>query len=1507
MKKLESMLNTISPCLTYIFRCNTDVTSLLSGTSIKAVISYVTDYIAKPTLKTYQIFATAYNVFERNACLDVDDNSRTDDARKLILKIVNALSSKMEIGSPMASMYLLQNPDHYTSHKFIPFWWKSFVNDVADSEPLDKNVVQMDEIDVEMEYREKNAQFSSLQNGDVKVDHIGNETEPASPESQTQDEDMSELDDVVSLLNNMEMDVDSSTLFVGGASSVVRRDVAIYDETSYSNADYDEDLEDRDEDEIEVKNDDDRDDDDENELEIEGDPSDEKLLISQDGNDYVASSKVDDYKYRPEVYVSASLYDWTRLHVKVRNSRKVNDKTCFHFLPGHGQRNTHVVKLVSSRSEMFLLNFIGGPLPRRDQGDFEYYCRTMLTLFKPWRKGQDLKDAQQTWAEAFSLYKFKTEHQKIMNNFNLRYECLDERDDYHAILKKQSKLKEAKMPSGIQDQYDNDCDLGIDSKLEEDYGDQRMLGPNTIKRVQQMIETEIMMNNAGWLDNDEDANFQLDVEGFRPTVYKTGSQWRNVVKECREKVLNEKKKNSTANSTQATQHEKKDILVEPLTVKLLSPEYFMHDFKAKKAKDREIISKTILDFSLNKEQKRAFHIIANHATEICPDQLKMYLGGMGGTGKTQVIKALISMFNQREESHRFIILAPTGTAAALLNGSTYHSALGVRSSYNKDEESLRNENSIIKEVQERLEGVDYIFIDEVSMIACHELYSISSQLSKVTNEHNKPFGGKNMILAGDFAQLPPTSGSPLYSSTVSKIQNNSMSKRDQESTIGKLLWHQITTVVILTQNMRQTEMSEDDKKFRTALINMRYAACTKDDLNFLKTLHADRSQGERSLSNPSFKNVSVITSLNTQKDQINESASIRFAKYTGQKLTHFYSIDKLGNANLERKKRGSRAYKKNPANIDVPTDVQINLWDSSPHTSEHFPGKLSLCLGMPIMIRNNDATELCITKGQEAYVVGWDAIEGARGCNVLETLYLQLKNPPKTIKLPDLPDNVIPMTRTTKTIKCTLPNDSEINIIRQQINVLPNFSMTDFASQGKTRPRNPVNLSHCRNFQSIYTCLSRSSNSAGTIIIRGFNSNKITKGLPGHLRQEFRELHVLNEIVNEIYEGRLDKKYLEPLRNPMIYKYQSEIKRNAFKGMHKAIKLSDGELIINERSKDGTWDLSFFQELTKSKGERKNLKRKVSEIYTRDEAVKLNNISKKKKLFSTLSRNLNIRSPLGLIWDDKDYSCAYDSLFTVFFHLWNEGQLKHKTYFENGAQLMQILHSKFSLLLIRRCTFESIRDHLREKLNLEKPLQYRYGSHYTDIDELVRDLTLTRSYGTSCLQCLNCKFSFSNPYLYLNDYTAVGWSSSDKEALQNKASIQSYLNYKISKKKEKTKKACLKCRDSNKQISLYITRYINELPTILIFALAPWIDINRCLEFDVSNSSKKYILKGIIYSNGDHFTARLIDENLNVWYHDGQTTRSLCQKEQTLMETDDVVPLKTYESYRAIMAFYVEW
>ena len=1493
IKKAESMLNTISPCITYLLRCNTDVTSLLSGTSIKAVISYVTDYIAKPALKTYQIFATAYNVFDRNANLDTDDKSRTDDARKLILKVVNALSSKMEIGSPMASMYLLENPDHYTSHKFIPFWWKSYVNDVAKSETSNEGIRQNHDSHKKIEdvFQDREKAFSEISKG--------NETDYHDIDVKMEDEYREEEKKKSRDNFQCHMDIDAPINFVGGGHSGIQRSVPVEDEKDQNGTENDDQSED------EKQNGDEGWDEDENEDEDElgDDPTDEKLLISQDGCEFVASSKVDDYKFRPEAYNSLSLYDWSRTSVKSRVSRKNKDNTYLNFLPGHGQRNTHMVKLIPSREETFVLNFIGGPLPRYDQGDFEYYCRTMLTLFRPWRNSRDLKDTHQSWADAFASYEFKPQYMKIMNNFNLRYECLDERDDYHAILKRQSKLKENKTSLPFQHQYDNECYLGIHANLEEDYGNQNFLGPNTIKKTQQMIETEIMMKKAGWLGDDEDINMSLNLQEFHPAVYKTGSQWKSLVKQCRERLLKVKKVNYSTMSPQKLGESN----LRPSSVKLLLAEYFQHNFQAKKANDRDIISKTCLDFSLNKEQERGFRIIANHASEPYPDQLKMHLGGMGGTGKTQVIKALILMFNERQENHRFIVLAPTGTAAALLNGFTYHSILGIRSSTDKgEEESLRNENSIIKEVQERLEGVDYIFIDEMSMIACHELYSISSQLSKVTNEHNKPFGGKNIIFAGDFAQLPPTNGSPLYSNAISKTQKNFMTKRDQESTIGRILWHQITTVVILTQNMRQTEMTEDDKKFRTALSNMRYAACTEDDLAFLKTLLVNEDKKENLLKDPNFRNASIITSLNTQKDQINESCSLRFSRESGQQLTHFYSIDKLGNTDLRPKKRGSRVSKKVSASVDIPINIQETLWDSSPCSSEHFPGKLSLCLGMPIMIRNNDATELCITKGQEAYVVGWDATDGPKGQNILETLFLELKNPPKTIELPGLPRNVIPMTRTSKKIKCCLPNDYEINIIRQQINVLPNFAMTDYASQGKTRPKNPVNLSHCKNFQSIYTCLSRSSNAAGTLIIQGFNPTKITRGLSGHLRQEFRDLYVLNEITKEIYEGRLNKKYLGILRNPMIHKYQTEIKKNEFYNMHHALELSDGELIVKDKGEDGMVNLDIYNPLANSNKDKKSLKRKISDLCSIDRNTKFDKNPKRVGLYS---HNFDTPSPIGLTWDENDYSCAYDSLFTVLHHIWIEDQTKHRAYFENGTQWIQFLHSRFILLSKGSCTFESVRNQLRSQLNNVKPLQYPYGKAYTDIDELVRDFTSSTSYAISLLQCFNCGFSTYEQFTYLQDYTMVGWSSMDREILQNTACIQKYLNYKIIKNNEITVKLCPRCRkynNNNLNISLYNTRYIYELPSVLIFALAPWIDVNRCLSFDVSNSFKEYTLKGIIYSNRHHFTARLIDKYDNVWYHDGQTTRSYCQMELTLMQAIDIISLKKIGQYEPIMAFYSE-
>src|SRR5882762_5975927 len=69
-------------------------------------------------------------------------------------------------------------------------------------------------------------------------------------------------------------------------------------------------------------------------------------------------------------------------------SEKEKTSGKYPFLQNHPLHETHQVSI--SKSKNLVPNFAGGSLPRCDKGDREYYCATMLTLFKPWRHGKNL-------------------------------------------------------------------------------------------------------------------------------------------------------------------------------------------------------------------------------------------------------------------------------------------------------------------------------------------------------------------------------------------------------------------------------------------------------------------------------------------------------------------------------------------------------------------------------------------------------------------------------------------------------------------------------------------------------------------------------------------------------------------------------------------------------------------------------------------------------------------------------------------------------------------------------------------------------------------------------------------------------------------------------------------------------------------------------------------------------------------------------------------------------------
>ena len=106
---------------------------------------------------------------------------------------------------------------------------------------------------------------------------------------------------------------------------------------------------------------------------------------------------------------------------------------------------------------------------------------------------------------------------------------------------------------------------------------------------------------------------------------------------------------------------------------------------------------------------------------------------------------------------------------------------------------------------------------------------------------------------------------------------------------------------------------------------------------------------------------------------------------------------------------------------------------------------------------------------------------------ILYLLKIKIKNPPSEVQFEGLPLNVVPIYPTTNNIYANLPNDDRIYITCTQVEVLVNFAMTDFGSQGKTRPYNVGDLNNLQTHQSYYKALSRSASAEGTLILQGFD------------------------------------------------------------------------------------------------------------------------------------------------------------------------------------------------------------------------------------------------------------------------------------------------------------------------------------------------------------------------------------------------------------------------------------
>ena len=168
----------------------------------------------------------------------------------------------------------------------------------------------------------------------------------------------------------------------------------------------------------------------------------------------------------------------------------------------------------------------------------------------------------------------------------------------------------------------------------------------------------------------------------------------------------------------------------------------------------------------------------------------VFFTGCAGTGKSYVLKAIIEIL----PPSKLAITAPTGIAAVNIGGTTLHSWSGIGQG-NETKEKLSH---IVRAKQSALSNwrsCQTLIIDEISMLDC-ELFEKLEFIARSIRSNQQPFGGIQIVLCGDFLQLPPVNKdqaakfvfeSPLFESMVSLRISLSQVFRQSDDSFVKML------------------------------------------------------------------------------------------------------------------------------------------------------------------------------------------------------------------------------------------------------------------------------------------------------------------------------------------------------------------------------------------------------------------------------------------------------------------------------------------------------------------------------------------------------------------------------------------------------------------------------------------------------------------------------------------------------------------------------------------------
>ena len=262
---------------------------------------------------------------------------------------------------------------------------------------------------------------------------------------------------------------------------------------------------------------------------------------------------------------------------------------------------------------------------------------------------------------------------------------------------------------------------------------------------------------------------------------------------------------------------------------------------------------------MNEKQLEAFNVVKNNEN--------LFLSGSAGTGKSFTIKKIVEYLENNNINYGLTAL--TGCAASLINGQTLHSflLLGIDKSlkdiYNDLSKKYIPKFKILKSLQT-------LIIDEISMMS-NELIELINELFKLIKSNLLPFGGIQIILVGDFHQLPPIKGNYCFTSPV---------------------WDSLNLHnIILTDLIRQ----KDDLVLQEILEELRIGKISDKTFETLKSLNKTKFLGD-------IKPTKLFP-VNTNVDKINNREFEKLVKINDGNTTTYkaltnYKVDNIDSFNV---------------------------------------------------------------------------------------------------------------------------------------------------------------------------------------------------------------------------------------------------------------------------------------------------------------------------------------------------------------------------------------------------------------------------------------------------------------------------------------------------------------------------------------------------------------------------------------------------------------------------------